>query len=236
MFSADNATPKGKANAFLSSPSSSSSAAGGNVKVQVEFQAIYRQMKLAVLDGYVRERWGMWALRIVRILLSMGKMEEKQLSKVAMIAPNDIRPIISVLASASIISLHEVPKGKDFMPRRTLYFWCVGDKHATDKDVNFVLYRDVDLKKVNAVMLSTLIKTMANVLERKTAESARNPMIRTLLETRERTDVVEDESLLSAADKKMLETWEEKMMKLTALETRVDEAIFILRDLPLADS
>jgi DNA-directed RNA polymerase III subunit RPC3 len=55
----------------------------------------------------------------------MGKMDEKQLSKVAMIAPNDIRPLISVLSAASIISLHEVPKGKDFMPRRTLYFWFV---------------------------------------------------------------------------------------------------------------
>jgi hypothetical protein len=41
--------------------------------------------------------------------------------------------------------------------------------------------------------------------------------------------------LLSVADKKMLERWEEKMVRLTALETRVDEAIFILRDLPLVD-
>jgi DNA-directed RNA polymerase III subunit RPC3 len=89
---------------------------------------------------------------------------------------------------------------------------------------------------VNAVMLSTLIKTMANILERKAAESERNPMLRTLLETRERTDVAADESLLSVADKKMLERWEEKMVRLTALETRIDEAIFVLRDLPLMDS
>jgi DNA-directed RNA polymerase III subunit RPC3 len=95
--------------------------------------------------------------------------------------------------------------------------------------------RDVDLKKVNAVILSTLIKTMANILERKAAESERNPMLRTLLETRERTDVAADASLLSVGDKKLLEQWEEKMVKLTALETRVDEAIFILRDLPLVD-
>lgn len=86
------------------------------------------------------------------------------------------------------------------------------------------------------MMLSTLVKTMANILERKAAESEKNPMLRTLLETRERTDVAEDESLLSVADKKMLELWEEKMLRLTALETRVDEAIFILRDLPLVDS
>ncbi|KIM32168.1 hypothetical protein M408DRAFT_326822 [Serendipita vermifera MAFF 305830] len=214
LSAADSASPKGKSNAFLSTSSASGSGSG---KVQVEFYAIYRQMKLAVLDGYVRERWDIWALRIVRILLSMGKMEEKQLSKVAMIAPNDVRPLISVLSSASIINLHEVPKGKDFMPRRTFYFW------------------DVDLKKVNAVMLSTLTKTMANILERKAAESERNPMLRTLLETRERTDVAEDETLLSAGDKKLLERWEEKMMKLAALEARVEEAIFILRDLPLED-
>jgi DNA-directed RNA polymerase III subunit RPC3 len=118
LSAADNPTPAGVAGAFLSSGS-----AGVGGRVQVEFYGIYRQLKLAVLDGYVRERWGQLAVRVVRILLSMGKMDEKQIAKVAMIAPNDVRPLISVLSAASIISLHEVSKGKDFLPRRTSYFW-----------------------------------------------------------------------------------------------------------------
>lgn len=81
-------------------------------------------------------------------------------------------------------------------------------------------------------MLTTLVKTMANILERKSAESEKLA-VKTLLETRERTDVAEDENLLTEAEKEILHQWEEKMIKLTALEARVDEAIFILRDLVL---
>lgn len=92
--------------------------------------------------------------------------------------------------------------------------------------------RHVDLAKTNAIMLTTLVKTMANILERKSAESEKLA-VKTLLETRERTDVAEDENLLTEAEKEILHQWEEKMIKLTALEARVDEAIFILRDLVL---
>jgi DNA-directed RNA polymerase III subunit RPC3 len=120
LSSADNPTPSGRSGAFISSPST-----GLSGKVQVEFQNVYKKLKLAVLNGYVRERWGPLAVRVVRVLLATGKMDEKQLSKVAMISPDDIRPLISVLSSASIISMHEVPRGKDFVPHRTFYFWFV---------------------------------------------------------------------------------------------------------------
>ncbi|KAG8763337.1 RNA polymerase III subunit C82, partial [Serendipita sp. 397] len=79
----------------------------GSSKVHVEFGGVYRRLKQAVLDGYIRERWGLLAVRVVRILLSMGKMDEKQLAKVAMISPDDVRPLISVLSLSSIVSLQE---------------------------------------------------------------------------------------------------------------------------------
>ncbi|KAG8808779.1 RNA polymerase III subunit C82, partial [Serendipita sp. 399] len=139
----------GMAKPFLTYSSSSGGGitGSGSSKVHVDFAGVYRRLKQAVLDGYVRERWGVLAVRIVRILLSMGKMDEKQLAKVAMISPDD-----------------------------------------------------------------------------------------TLLEARNRTDVAEDESLLTIPEKQLLQRWEDKMMQFSVLETRVDEAIFILRELPLLDA
>ncbi|KAG8756021.1 RNA polymerase III subunit C82 [Serendipita sp. 396] len=103
------------------------------------------------------------------------------------------------------------------MPSRTSYFWYV------------------DLARATKVVLETLLKTMANIMERKAAESEM-PVLKTLLEARNRTDVAEDESLLTIPEKQLLQRWEEKMMKFNVLETRVDEAIFILRELPLLDA
>jgi DNA-directed RNA polymerase III subunit RPC3 len=88
------------------------------------------------------------------------------------------------------------------------------------------------LAKANAVILSILIKTVANIFERKVAESER-PLVKALLETRERMHVAEDRDLLTVAEKRILQQWEDKMVKLTVLEARLDEAIFILRELPL---
>jgi DNA-directed RNA polymerase III subunit RPC3 len=93
-------------------------------------------------------------------------------------------------------------------------------------------HRHVDLAKANAVILSILIKTVANIFERKVAESER-PLVKALLETRERMHVAEDRDLLTVAEKRILQQWEDKMVKLTVLEARLDEAIFILRELPL---
>lgn len=73
---------------------------------------------------------------------------------------------------------------------------------------------------------------MANIFERKVAESER-PLVKALLETRERMDVAEDRDLLTVAEKRILQQWEDKMVKLTVLEARLEEAIFILRELPL---
>lgn len=42
---------------------------------------------------------------------------------------------------------------------------------------------------------------------------------------------MEDESLLSAYEKTVLEEWEKKRLRLTALEMRVEESVFVLRDL-----
>lgn len=132
---ADNPTPAGRAASFVSV------GGGGTGKVQVEFEIICKRLRQRVLEAVARERYGDDAVRIIRVLLTMDKMDEKhvgrtfllaslrrlfsscQLAKVAMMSHKDVRPLLSSLSSDSIISLQEVPKGNDRNPARTFYLW-----------------------------------------------------------------------------------------------------------------
>ena len=114
----------------------------GSSKVQVEFDIISRRLRRRVLEAVTRERHGDDGVRILRLLLDAGKMDEKQvrpcfpphetgssivfqISKVAMIAAKDVRPLLSALATDSLISIQDVPKSADRNPTRTFYLWQV---------------------------------------------------------------------------------------------------------------
>ena len=56
-------------------------------------------------------------------------------------------------------------------------------------------------------------------------------MVKAVMEKRERSDVKLDESLLSSLDRDIIEAWEQKEERLTVLEMRVEESVFVLRDL-----
>jgi hypothetical protein len=69
LSSADNPTPAGRAASFVSLAGS---------KVQVEFEMICRRLRRRVLEAVTRERHGDDGVRILRLLLDTGKMDEKQ--------------------------------------------------------------------------------------------------------------------------------------------------------------
>ncbi len=80
------------------------------------------------------------------------------------------------------------------------------------------------------MILGQLYKTLYNIGMRREAEKE-EPMLKAVLEKRERSDVRLDESLLTSLDKDIITEWEQKEEKLTILEMRVEECVFILRDL-----
>ncbi|KII88926.1 hypothetical protein PLICRDRAFT_91400 [Plicaturopsis crispa FD-325 SS-3] len=200
---ADNPTPAGRAASFVSLTGS---------KVQVEFEIVCRRLRRRVLEAVAREKHGNEGVRILRLLLDTGKMDEKQVSKVAMIAPKDARPLLSALSADALISIQEVPKSADRNPTRTFYLWYV------------------DLHKAYSVVLGNMYKTLYNISMRRRAE-AEEPGLRAVLEKRERSDVSQDESLLTRMERDVLQGWESKREKLTVLEMRVEESVFLLRDL-----
>lgn len=69
LAAADNPTPAGKLASFISLNGS---------KVQVEFEIIGNRLRRRVLEAVTRERYGDEGVRVVSLLLSLGKMDEKQ--------------------------------------------------------------------------------------------------------------------------------------------------------------
>jgi len=151
----------------------------------------------------------------------------EQISKVVMMAPKEVRPLLAALAADSLISTQEIPKSADRNPTRTFYLWCV---------LNFSLVlwltglRYVDLHKAYSVVLGNVYKSMYNIGMRRQAEQDAAD-VKAVLEKRGRSDVSQDESLLSKLERGILEEWEIKRDRLTILEMRTDETIFILKDL-----
>ncbi|KAI0028524.1 RNA polymerase III subunit RPC82-domain-containing protein [Vararia minispora EC-137] len=203
----DNATTSGAAARFVSTTSSGS-------RVQVEFERLGARLRQRVLEAVARERHGDDGVRVVRLLLSTGKMDERQISKVAMMPAKDVRPLLNAMAAASLVSLQEVPRTADRNPTRTFYLWFV------------------DLPKAYRVILTNLHKTLFNIhLRRRTESSA--PLVQAVLSKLERTDVSEDN--LTRAEREVLASWRARRDRLTVLEMRVEEAVFILSDMAADD-
>lgn len=91
-------------------------------------------------------------------------------------------------------------------------------------------HRFVDVDKAYSNLIRNLYKTLYNISRRRRAEEE-EPSIKVVLEKRERTDVSLDESLLTRMERETLADWESKREKLTVLESRVEEAVFVLKDL-----
>jgi len=198
----DNPTPAGRASSFVSLNGS---------KVYVEFGIIASRLRRRVLEAVTRERHGDDGVRILRLLFDSGKADEKQISKLAMIAPKDVRPLLSAMSAESLISIQEVPKSADRNPTRMFYLWYV------------------DLAKACSVLLGNLYKTLYNINARKQAETEERG-IKAVSEKRERSDVSQNEGLLTRNERETLREWELRIEKLTVLEARVEEAVFILND------
>jgi DNA-directed RNA polymerase III subunit RPC3 len=203
LSAADNPTPAGHASSFLSF---------GGSKAQVEFELLARSLQLHVLDGVARERHGDAGVRILRLLRSLGKVSEQQVGKVGMMPPKEVRPLLSAMSADGLVSMQEVPKSADRNPSRTFYLWYV------------------DPRKSAAVVLGQMYKTLYNIAKRRAAEGE-EPLVKAVLEKRARSDVEQDEGLLTRNEREIIREWEGKCERLTVLERRVDEAMFVLKDM-----
>jgi DNA-directed RNA polymerase III subunit RPC3 len=88
----------------------------------------------------------------------------------------------------------------------------------------------VDQHKAFSTILGQVYKTLYNISVRQRAERE-VPEVKAVLEKMERSDVRQDEGLLTRLEREIAQEWEGKLGKLMALEMRVEETLFILKDL-----
>jgi DNA-directed RNA polymerase III subunit RPC3 len=102
----DNPTPAGKASSFVSLSGS---------KVYVEFEIIATRLRRRVLEAVTRERHGDDGVRVLRLLLDCGKVDEKQVCAYF--------DLILVYIESNVHRFQEVPKSADRNPTRMFYLW-----------------------------------------------------------------------------------------------------------------
>jgi DNA-directed RNA polymerase III subunit RPC3 len=114
LSSADNPTPEGRETSFITLSSS---------KVYVELGIVCRRLRQRILEAATREWHGQQGVRLMRLLLSTGKLEEKQISKFALMGMKDVRTLLAAMSNDMLVSIQEIPKTADRAPSRTFYLW-----------------------------------------------------------------------------------------------------------------
>lgn len=177
--------------------------------VSVDFASAGRKMKWNLLKSTVEKVFSSREARIIGVLRREGKLEEKHISKLALLSLGDTREACSRLFSCSIISLQEVPKSSDRNPQRTFFLYFL------------------DYSRALAWLSDHIYKTHSRISQRRAFEQQREE---TLLAKTARTDVQLEgiENVLGQSERIRLEQCRSKLALLTVEEQRVERESWIL--------
>lgn len=117
--------------------------------------------------------------------------------------------MLAKLSEARLIEPQEVPRSADRAPSRTLYLWYV------------------DFNRTVTSLIAHHYKALANVQAQRSEQLERK---KGLVEKRERTDVRENQALLSRRDQEESADLDWKMEALATAEMRIDKQLFVLRE------
>ncbi|EEP79241.1 predicted protein [Uncinocarpus reesii 1704] len=182
----------------------------GMITWAVEYRHLARKLRHLELERLVEARFGSFAVRIVRVLAAKGKLDEKRLQEISLMASKDLRQILGQMASSGFVELQEVPRDAQRQPSRTIYLW----------------FYDAD--RVRLMVIEDTYKSMSRCLQRIRVEREK---LKYLLEKTERTDVKgNEERYLSTAELQTLKDWKNTEAILLGEVARLDELVAVLRD------
>ncbi|KAK7203468.1 RNA polymerase III subunit RPC82-domain-containing protein [Myxozyma melibiosi] len=182
----------------------------GGGEYTIDFEVLMGAIQALEYDQLIARKQGAVACRLLRIIRSKGRIDEKQIAQIALLPVKDIRAHLTALHECGSLDLQEVPKGTDRAPSRTYYLWFHKPASAY------------------ALMTQQIVRTMTRCYARVVEERKKRPGIMSKLA---REDVKRDEEgMLTAAEKeevKRLRAAEEKML---AQISRLDRLVVIFRD------
>ncbi|KAL2002191.1 hypothetical protein VTN02DRAFT_454 [Thermoascus thermophilus] len=189
---------------------SSKRTTSGMITWTVEYRHLARKLRHLELERIIETRYGDVALRVVRVLLAKGKLDEKRLQEISLLPPKDLRQVLASMQAGGFVDLQEVPRDAQRQPSRTIYLW----------------FYDPD--RVRRNVLQDTYKAMSRCLQRIKFERNR---LKGFLEKTERSDVKgNEERFLSEAELKTLQEWKDKEALLLGEVARLDDLVAVLRD------
>jgi DNA-directed RNA polymerase III subunit RPC3 len=176
----------------------------------VEFRRLARELRHLEIERIVGIKFGRIALRLIRILLARGKIDEKRLQELSLVSQKDLRQILAQMQESGYVDLQEIPKDAQRMPSRTVFLWVY------------------DPDRVGRNLLHDTYKAMSRCLQRLRFERSR---LKDFLDKTERLDLRENlDKYLSDAEKKALHEWREKEALILGEVFRLDDLVAVLRD------
>ena len=177
----------------------------------VDFRQLSAQLRREEAMRLAKSRLNGVALRLVRVLLDKGKLDEKTLQEKSLLSAKDLRQCLLKLKRNGFLGLQEVPREPQRQPLKTIYLWFY------------------DSDRVRKMLLGDLYKAMARLLRRLKVERDK---VGSLLEKAERIDVRgKEEKFLARGEMEALEEWKRKEEWLLGEVERLDDSVAILRDI-----
>lgn len=89
----------------------------------IDFKKATCLIQKDLIEAMILEKYSQHHVRLFNVLLSKQCLEDKHVSKLAMISLKDARSKLFHLFNGEYIQLQEVPKTADHAPSRTLFLW-----------------------------------------------------------------------------------------------------------------
>jgi DNA-directed RNA polymerase III subunit RPC3 len=197
--------------AFLRREGSSS-----NPGFKVELESIAVRLRASLLSELVRQRLNDPAARVLAVVAKAQIASETTVRDCAMLPLREARKILSELQKMSIVETQEVPKTAAKM------------RTGLPSSAEYHLWQ-VDLPRVYNALLASVYKTIANAIQRKSAEVEKRKLV---LDREARSMGVGGRDRLQQKDQEDLAELDGIVKKLTIAAARSELVVFILRDLP----
>lgn len=177
---------------------------------RIDFERLCSVLRHEQIFSLILELYGAIALRIVRVLMEKGKLEEKVLQEIALVSAKDLRLKLAELKAAGFLELQEVPRENQRQPSRTIYLW----------------FYDAD--RVRRKVLEDTYKSMSRVLQRLRVEKKK---VQGILDKADRSDVKgHEEEYLSSGEIRILKEWRALEETFWGELGRLDDLVAVLRD------
>ncbi|KAI9630166.1 hypothetical protein KEM48_012196 [Puccinia striiformis f. sp. tritici PST-130] len=192
-------------------PGSGGSGSGGMREFKIEYARFSLELRKTLVARIIREKFGIEAARVVRILMHKGRLDEKHLAKFAMMTLKDSRELCLKLSAGKVIELQKYRKQMiDNLVEHSTYF-----------------YRFPKLILNLTIMIR---KSQTNLIIRIDQELK---LKKTLISKINRSDVIHDQDgLLTVWERADIKKLNTLIQVLEVAKLRLERDLFILNDLP----